>query len=95
MFMIYRSKAATRPLRKVLAKADPAAQARIRQAVEQLNERLADQPQEQGESRGMKTRIIFEAPVAILFEVDEAKMLVTVLRTWAYRSAAQETWPEC
>jgi len=49
-----------------------------------VDEQLGQDPQEQGESRDEGARIVFHAPVAVLFEVDADRQLVTVLRSWAY-----------
>jgi hypothetical protein len=59
----------------------------IERAARRLDQQLQHAPQEQGESRGDGTRILFDAPLAVLFEVDEPNKLVRVLRSWAYAPA--------
>src|SRR5262249_38596563 len=78
MFSIFRSKKALTHLKRAWEQADD----RLRQAILDASRRVDDQlhtdPHEQGESRDGATRILFEAPVGVIFEVDEDKKLVRV-----------------
>jgi hypothetical protein len=56
----------------------------VLQASRQIDQQLQAAPSEQGESREEGTRILFHAPLAVTFEVDEPKKLVRILRAWAY-----------
>ena len=42
-------------------------------------------PDTQGESRDGTDRILFQAPVGVLFEVDADQKLVRIIRSWVYR----------
>jgi hypothetical protein len=85
VFSIYRSQAAVTPLRQTWESADDAFREAIVQATFVVNRRLHLDPQEEGESRGEGTRILFEGPLGVIFEVDVERQMVHVLRTWAYR----------
>jgi hypothetical protein len=88
MFSIYRSEAAVIPLRETWQGADEDLRQAILRATSRINQRLHERPHQQGESRDGRTRILFEAPVGVLFEIDEGRKLVNIVRSWAYRCAA-------
>ena len=54
----------------------------ITRAADEIDRRLGNDPQLQGESRTETTRIVFVEPLAILFEVSEADRMVYVLKIW-------------
>ena len=85
MFSIYRSEAAVTPLRETWEYADDAFRNAIVQATFLVNRQLYLDPHRQGESRGGGTRILFQDPLGVLFEIDEEQKVVRVLKTWAYR----------
>lgn len=87
MFNIYRSQAAVTPLRETFEQADVDLREAILHASRLVNLRLHEDPHGEGESRDGRTRVLFQAPVAVLYEVDEDKKLVNVLRSWAFRRA--------
>ena len=72
------------PLREMWERAGASLRRAILQATQRLDARLAGDPHGEGESRGERIRILFERPLGVLFEVDEEKRLVRVLRSWAY-----------
>jgi hypothetical protein len=84
MFSIYRDQTAMLPLRQTWEQADESLQAAILHALHQADQQLQNDPAIKGESRHGKTRILLQAPLAQLFEVDEARKLVRILRAWAY-----------
>jgi hypothetical protein len=88
MFSVYRDRKAMAIVLRTWEQADEAQRQEILRAVHCLDRQLQHDPHEQGESRGGPTRILFLAPLAVLFEVDEAKKLVNVLRAWVFRAAA-------
>jgi hypothetical protein len=88
MFSIYRNQSALVPLNEAWAQADAGLREEILQASHRVDQQLQNDPLEQGESRDGQTRILFEAPVAVTFAVDEAKKLVRILRAWTYRSGS-------
>jgi hypothetical protein len=88
MFSIYRSEAAVIPLRETWQGADEDLRQAILLATHRINQRLHERPHKQGESRDGRTRVLFEAPVGVLFEIDEDRKLVNIVRSWAYRCAA-------
>lgn len=54
-------------------------------AAAELDRRLADDPENEGESRVGTRRITFEKPLAIYFDVDAARRRVQVVRVWEFR----------
>lgn len=88
MFSIYRTEEAQAPLREVWLEGDDALRHSILHASQAVDLQLCENPQEQGESREGTLRVLFEAPLGVLFEVDQEKQLVRVLRSWAFRTVA-------
>jgi hypothetical protein len=88
MFIIYRNQAAMTPLKDTWEQADAPLRDAILKASRLIDLELQQDPLERGEARDGQTRILFQAPLGVLYEVDEAKQLVRILRTWAYRTAA-------
>jgi hypothetical protein len=86
MFSIYRSENTTSFLKKTWEQADEALQQAILEATDSLNRALSERPHEQGESRDDGTRILFEAPLGVEYEIDDDRRIVHVRRTWAYRT---------
>lgn len=84
MFSIFRSDEATAPLQQTWELADEALRAAIVRASARIDQRLQRRPHAQGESRAGGERIIFEAPLAATFEVDDQSQLVRIVRTWVY-----------
>jgi hypothetical protein len=89
MFSIYRSQTSLTSLSAFWEQADQPLREAIMRASSEIDRQLQTAPREQGESRDDATRILFQAPLAVLYEVDEARQLVRILRTWAYRSVNQ------
>ncbi len=89
MFSIYRDHSAMVSLKQTWEQAAAPLREAILEASRRLDQGLHANPQEQGESRDDNTRILFEAPLAVLFEVDEANKLVRILRAWAYRCSME------
>jgi hypothetical protein len=85
MFSIYRDHSAMTALKEVWEQAEPELRDAILRATSRVDKELQRDPLRQGESREGGTRILFAAPLAVVFEVDEAKKLVRVLRSWAFR----------
>jgi hypothetical protein len=88
MFIIYRTQSAMTPLKDSWEQAEAPLRDAILQASRLIDLELQHDPQERGESRDDRTRILFQAPLGVLFEVDETKRIVHILRTWMYRTAA-------
>jgi hypothetical protein len=84
MFSIYRSQTALIPLNETWERADDVLREAIVQASRRVDQQLQSDPHEQGESREEGTRILFQAPLAVTFEVDEPKKLVRILRAWTF-----------
>jgi hypothetical protein len=89
MYSIYRSQSAVSQLKAAWNEADDALQQTLLAAMYDLDRRLQTNPREQGESRQGTTRILFLAPLAVVFEVDEEKKMVRMVRAWAYVSRSQ------
>jgi len=84
MFAIYRSPESMAALRETWENADEGLRQSILEASHRLDRQLYNTPHKRGESRDGRTRIIFHAPIAVTFEIDAAKQLVRVLRSWVY-----------
>jgi hypothetical protein len=87
MFSIYRSQSALIPLKETWEHADATLREAIVQASRRVDQQLQSDPHDQGESREEGTRILFESPLGVTFEIDEPKKLVRILRAWAYSRA--------
>ena len=85
MFNIYRSQSAVSPLHTAWENADSDLRNAILRATRQLDQQLQQNPLDVGESREPHTRVLFCAPLAIQYEVDEDHKLVRILRAWTYR----------
>ena len=95
MFSIYRSQTALIPLNETWEHADASLREAIVQASRSLDQQLQAAPHEQGESREEGTRILFHAPLAVTYEIDEAKRLVRILRAWTFcRTGNRQDWFE-
>jgi uncharacterized heparinase superfamily protein len=88
MFSIFRDSTAAASLRDTYEEASEPQRRAILRAISRLERHLRYNPHQQGESRQGQTRILFEAPLAMLFEVDDAQRMVRVLRIWMIRRAA-------
>ena len=85
MFSIYRCHTAQTALRQAWEEGDESLREAICQASHSVDQRLRQTPEEQGESRENQARILFEAPIGVLFHVDKDNMIVRILRSWAFR----------
>ena len=93
MFSIFRSQSAMLPLKQTWEHADDELREAILQASRQLDQQLHVNPQEKGEAREGNVRIAFQEPLAVLFEVDQEKKLVRILRAWAYQVGVNKRRP--
>jgi hypothetical protein len=57
----------------------------LTEAANSIDQRLELSPLDCGEIRPNGVGVMFEAPLAVLFRVDEQKHLVFVLSVWRYR----------
>jgi hypothetical protein len=85
MFCVYQNQKAMTLLQQTWEEADDSLRNAIGQAIQRIGRALQNDPHEQGESRPGVTRILFQAPVAVIFEIDEEKRMVRILRAWTYR----------
>jgi hypothetical protein len=53
-------------------------------AAREIDLALQHSPQDVGESRSDGRRIVFAAPLAVVFEVEEPACVVRVLKVWCY-----------
>lgn len=65
---------------------NPAMRQLVTVASQRIDERLAFNGIEEGESRPGVYRITFEAPLGVLFHVDESTRRVTVVHVWAFET---------
>ncbi|HQU43288.1 MAG TPA: hypothetical protein PK867_10780 [Pirellulales bacterium] len=64
--------------------ADPPQRAAITQATHSIEQELKFQPIEAGESRPEGERIMFCAPVGVLFHVEEQEAAVIIEQAWLF-----------
>ena len=62
--------------------ADQADRAAVTAAADAIDRLLQRNPADQGESRSDSTRVMFLAPLGVLFEIQEKDRKVYVLRVW-------------
>jgi hypothetical protein len=84
MYSIYRSEASTFSLRQTWNQADEQQQRAIFSASHQIDEELKIDPHKKGESRPGRKRVLFQAPLAVLYRVDHSRKLVRIIRTWTF-----------
>ncbi len=65
--------------------ADPDIQPLITAAVHRIDENLADDPENAGESRDDGNRVWFEFPLGVLFKIDSKKEMVHIGKVWIFR----------
>jgi hypothetical protein len=82
MFVVIWRSRALDELADIVVRSDLTTQDVIAHQVAALNQRLADDPLDVGESRGGNLRIAIADPICILFEV-AATGIVRVLTCWA------------
>ena len=70
-------------------RADSTVRQAITEAVQAIDRRLESFPEQQGESRAYNRRILFQAPLGVVFEVDVQSRLVWVIHTWSYRQGGR------
>lgn len=58
--------------------------ASVTAAVTQIDRTLAHDPHRAGESRSEQIRVLFEPPLGVFFEVEEASQIVHILRVWTW-----------
>jgi hypothetical protein len=65
----------------------------VARAADQMDARLARDPQTQGESRSETTRLLIIEPLAVLFDISELDRLVAVLKVWRVEPRASSGSP--
>lgn len=80
---VERIQTALKELAALWVAADSTARTKITKSTNEIDSRLSQNPLDQGESRPGGRRIVFEAPLAVIFRVDGN--LVTVLHVWRFR----------
>ena len=58
----------------------------ITQATNRIDARLERDPHGESESRGGRDRVLFEAPLGVLFRIDETKRFVYVMSVWRFET---------
>lgn len=66
-------------------RADSAERRQIALAAHAIDKRLGTNAEREGESRQGDRRVLFEAPLGILFCIEENGAAVRVLRVWQFR----------
>jgi plasmid stabilization system protein ParE len=85
MFRVVWLQAALDELTTIWLQADSAARQAITAAAHTIDQELAANPHEQGESRGDDERIFFALPLGVLFEIEDQFALVRILHVWDIR----------
>jgi len=90
MYCVYRDGKVMSPLRQTWETADESLRNAIGAALQRIDHELRTNPHHKGESRPGGTRILIEAPLAVVFAVDEERQLVRVLRVWAFGNGTRK-----
>jgi len=64
---------------------DPSSRQAVGNAANEIDRRLQDNPEHEGESRPLGRRILFVAPLAVTFRVYPDDRMVRVLEVWRFR----------
>lgn len=86
-FTIRWREAALNDLATAWLKADASQRAAITGAVYSIEQGLKDRPDQKGESRPEGERIMFSAPIGILFHVEEQDCLAIIEQVWLFGTA--------
>lgn len=84
-FRVRWNKAALDDLAAAWLRASPEERRRLTAAARAVEQELRDRPESKGESRSGDERILIELPLAVLFEVDQAKSEVDIHQAWKTR----------
>jgi len=84
MYCVYRDGQVMSSLRPLWEQAEESLRSAIGLALQRIDHELRTEPRRKGESRPDGVRILFAAPLAVLFTVDEEKKLVRVQRVWVF-----------
>jgi hypothetical protein len=84
MFSVTWLDSALDELADVWVQSDSATRAAVDQCVLALDRRLSRDPVNEGESRAHGFRITFESPTAVLFHIDTARRIVSVVHFWTF-----------
>lgn len=76
---------ARKELANIWLSADSEQRRAITAAADLLDRRLRANAADEGESRSAGRRVVFEAPLGILFHVDKKRSVVRVTRVWTFK----------
>ena len=79
------SQTASDKLSKIWLAADSESRPAITAASHEIERQLRNSPRAESESRDAGRRVMFAAPLEVLFRVDDDDMLVSVLKVWHLR----------
>ena len=60
----------------------------IDRAVHRIDRLLAEEPEDRSESRDPGQRVLIEAPLTVVFRMDEARRMVIVVSVWHFQQRA-------
>lgn len=72
-------------LAEIWLRADSAQRRAITAVTHAIDQRLAIDPENEGESRSAGRRVLFERPLGIMFRVQRSRAVVRVTRVWKIR----------
>jgi hypothetical protein len=84
MYTVHGRPPAINELTDIWVDADSAGRQAITPATNEIDQRLARDPHNEGESRPNNRRILFVSPLAVLYRVLDAASVVQVLHVWRY-----------
>ncbi len=84
MFTVRRKRSALNELADLWMRANSEQRRSISAATQTIDELLQVDPSNQGESRPLGRRILFAAPLGILFKVHHQQSSVRVLQVWQF-----------
>jgi plasmid stabilization system protein ParE len=86
MFAVFWSPEALRRLLKIWEQAHD--REAIDRAVARIDERLGSDPEGQSESRDPGRRMLIEAPLTVVFQMNETRRMVIVMSVWHFQRRA-------
>jgi hypothetical protein len=90
MFRVRWKRVAVNQLARFWTQASSKDRHAITKACHRVEQCLKGHPLSQGESRPADKRVVFDAPLGVLFQIDSDRQEVLVLRAWFYRKRPSE-----
>lgn len=86
MFQVRWEDEATDELADIWLSADPANRHLITRASNRIDQKFRSDPLSESESRPNERRVLFVAPLGVLFRIESDAQTVSVLKVWLFRT---------